>query len=426
MLGNRIMSVPLPMTFMSISMEKPLNQAHKQERIAEVHLMQGRYDEAEHYFQLAAKFMREAMKGVKSEKIALPLRMQAEKLEKMKDVIEIKRKEQYVGTGNSRSPPKHEEHSSPTKHHQDPRPKEKWTNVSDKAMQFTGENNTPAEPAKEVLGKADKYKWQMVPNNIQQLIEERETDSLLQFLNFPADDPLGTSSSCRKMDKNDATIIEEYKTRVNILQDTALRLLKALDQTETENRSLRQNVEELQDEVNTLTDRLACLQGNTSPQSFHYQHFDNDVRSEEFLSGKFTTDTMIASIIVQPESFFEMEKNLEDAAAEFQDIPHEGYNKFKSMPATIRAHKSSTKKNKLHQPNAKDPALRLTDPIDCSIKYEDLDDDTNEEIREENFHSLADFMAPTGSSPQLRNVSIAGLPPLSPVHFELNENDDIL
>lgn len=231
------------------------------------------------------------------------------------------------------------------------------------------------------------------------MVNDRETDSLLQFLNTAVEhDNVSSSTSRRKVPKSKEEVIEQYKTRLILLQRTAGVLIKALEDKEKENELLQHQLSELQLQNSELHEQLNIYE--------HNQHFqgicsgEQEINEEQKLSS-----TMMASMLIdQPESYFEF--NPKDVESELQDAIKE------IAPSSTS---SDLLTNRKHHPNTKS---------DCqgSVQYEDLDVGSNTEVSEVTLNA---DLHEVGST-QWRMASLAGLPPLSPVHYDIDANDDIV
>lgn len=412
---------------MSFDMEQPLNKAHRYERVAERLLKDERWEEAEQNYTLAAKMMRTALQDVSSTEIALPLKMQAEKFEKMKDIINIKRKEASFNKkprGDSQQSQNSHLHTGSDVGISD----QHKTQTEELASRKSNENTSDKSTGISQISQTMKPKisppntWQFVPREIINLIQERETDSLLQFLNFPMNeeenDNLTESTINNKMPKSQEAIIEEYRTRFNAMQTTAIALLKALEDTENENKSLKDEVEGLRLEVSNLNERLMIYEDerNYSPLDFTEADMGEPVRN--FTPQKFTNDPMAASMLIgQPENYFKFDGN--DIASEIQQAAEDEvlqHKDFNSLPAYCA--KSNKTRIDHWGPNL--------GSMDQSIRYEELDDEVSTEVAEVVSNTTSNTDSHSGVMSPLHYASIAGLPPLSPVHFELDEKDNII
>ncbi|XP_039257046.2 uncharacterized protein LOC120333755 [Styela clava] len=419
------MSVPASMTFMSFDMEQPLNKAHGYERVAEGFMKKEKWEEAEKNYILAAEMMRKALDQVSCTKIALPIRMQAEKFEKMRDVINIKQREansmKNMIPNSQKSPHSHSKSGDRNKIEYQVNEDQPIPQSEEKTVDKSTETFRISKPKKKC---SPANTWQFVPRDIIHLVQERETDSLLQFLNFPVvnqeeeNAELFSSTTKNRKPKSQEAIIEEYRMRFQALQTTAIALVKALEDTENENQSLKSEVSDLRSEISNLSERLMVYEENRnySPLAFSAEDMGEPVKN--FMPQKFNSDPMAASMLIgQPENYFKFEGN--DIASEIRQAAEEEFTQrknFKSLPAF-----NSKSKNVLFDQWGPDLGS-----MDQSVRYEDLEEEVNAEVSETISHSRSDANSHCGVRSPLHYASIAGLPPLSPVHFELDEKDNIV
>lgn len=329
-------------------MNKPLNIAHRREREAEQELKNHNFDEAELKYKLAADMMEKALAEASGSSLVAPLTVQLEKLREMKTVIDIKRKEAT-----------HKNQSSQESNPQSMR------------------NEYASLP----------LTWQVVPTELMRMVNDKETDSLLQFMYTPVEeDDLSTSTS-RKVPKSKEEIIEQYKTRLTLLRKTAELLIKALDEKEKETEVLHHQLSELQQENAELHEQLDIYEHDQCFRGIDSSERGNDEEQ------KLSRDMMASMLIDQPESYFEF--NAKDIESELQDAVRD------ITPPPLANGETSNKK---YHHKAKSDSRG-------SVQYEDLDVGSNTEVSDTILNADSHELRPT----KPRMASLAGLPPSSPV-----------